>query len=104
MKDIYLNLPKKLFPYILCYRWRLVGILITGLALAAIGGAQIALIRSLFDEGLAGDTGGGKTYAIAAAMLALGLANFPAAFFTFIGFATLWIGPRARCARKFFKS
>ena len=83
MREIYVTLPRKLLPYVLCYRWRVVGVLLTGLVLAAIGGWQIALIRSLFDEGLAGDADGHKTYAIAAAMLALGLVNFPCRFFHF---------------------
>ena len=92
---MYFALPRKLFPYVLCYRWRVLGVLLTSVALAAIGGWQVALIRPLIDEGLVSDGGGERTYTIAAAMLALGLVNFPCRFFHF--YWTRYIMDRAIC-------
>ena len=95
MKDIYLTFPRKLYPYVLQYRWRILGIVLSSFALAAIGGLQIYLIRPLFDEGLSVDGGGTKTYTIALAMLILGLLNFPCRFFHF--YWLRYIMDRATC-------
>ena len=94
MKEMYLTLPRKLFPYILHYRWRAIGVILSSFVLAAIGGGQVALIRPLFDEGLVMD-GGKKTLTIAIAMLLLALANFPCRFFHF--YWLRYIMDRATC-------
>ena len=95
MKEIYHTLPRRLLPYILHYRWRAIGVFIFALALAAIGGLQVSLIRPLFDEGLVVDGEGGRAYAIAFAMLALGVVNFPCRFFHF--YWLRYIMDRATC-------
>ena len=92
---MYLTLPKRLLPYVLHYRWRSLGVLLSGAALAAIGGLQISLIRPLFDEGLVVEGGQERTYTIAATMLALGLINFPCRFFHF--YWLRYIMDRATC-------
>ena len=80
---MYFTLLKKLLPYILDCRSKILGAVILSFALAALGGMQVALIRPLFDTGLAAGGNMKETYDVAIKLLLLGIINFPCRFFHF---------------------
>ena len=74
---------KKLYPYIRPYKAKAIGAVLLSVVLAAIGGAQVALVRPLMDKGLSPDTPREQVLILAGQLLILGLLNFPCRFFHF---------------------
>jgi subfamily B ATP-binding cassette protein MsbA len=89
-------LRTRLWPYIAPYRTRMIGIIFFAFIIALIGGAQTYLVKPLFDKGLSPDGTSEDAYKLAAALMALGLLNFPCRFFHFYWLRT--IQDRATCA------
>lgn len=86
----------KLLPYIVPYKNRAIGAILLSFALAAIGGAQVSLVKPLFDKGLSPDSSRYDALILAAQLLGLGLLNFPCRFFHF--YWLRYIMDRATCA------
>lgn len=76
---------KQLLPYLRPYKKKIVGIFSLSVILACIGGAQIRLVKPIFDKGLSPETPQQDIIFLAAALLGLGLINFPTRFFHFYG-------------------
>mgnify|MGYP006426298887 CR=1 FL=1 len=91
-----LDLLKNLLPYIRPYKWMAIGTIIFSFVIAAIGGAQVSLIRPIFDNGLSPDATNREIYILAGKLLILGLLNFPARFFHF--YWLRYIVDKATCA------
>lgn len=87
---------KKLLPYIAPYKNRAIGAVLLSIVLAAIGGAQVSLVKPLFDKGLSPDASRNDALILAAQLLGLGLLNFPCRFFHF--YWLRYIMDRATCA------
>lgn len=92
MKDL---IFKKLWPYILPYKGKAFAATFLSIILAAIGGAQVALVRPLMDKGLSPETPREQVLILAGQLLVLGLLNFPARFFHF--YWLRFIMDRATC-------
>ena len=86
---------KKLYPYIRPYKAKAIGAVLLSVVLAAIGGAQVALVRPLMDKGLSPDTPREQVLILAGQLLILGLLNFPCRFFHF--YWLRFIMDRATC-------
>lgn len=93
MRDLFFN---KLFPYIRPYKGKVVGALLLSLALAAIGGLQVSLVKPIFDHGLSPNSSREEVYWLAAKLLGLGLLNFPCRFLHF--YWLRFIMDRATCS------
>jgi len=92
MRDLIFN---KLYPYIRPYKAKAIGAVLLSVVLAAIGGAQVALVRPLMDKGLSPETPREVVLILAAQLLVLGLLNFPCRFFHF--YWLRFIMDRATC-------
>lgn len=92
MRDLIFN---KLYPYIRPYKGKAIGAVLLSVVLAAIGGAQVALVRPLMDKGLSPETHREVVLILAAQLLVLGLLNFPCRFFHF--YWLRFIMDRATC-------
>ena len=89
-------LKNRLWPYLVPYRGRVVGVVLFAFLLALIGGAQTYLIKPLFDKGLSPEGSDRDAYTLAACLLGLGLLNFPCRFFHF--YWLRYVQDRATCA------
>ena len=78
-----LDLIKKIIPYIKPYKAKIVGSVFFSFVLAGIKGAQVYLIKPIFDKGLAPNSTTQEMLFLSLALLALGIINFPARFFHF---------------------
>lgn len=76
-------LTKKLFPYIAPYKYKVILTVLLSVALAAIGGLQVSLVKPLFDRGLSPDATSQEVIILAAQLLGLGILNFPCRFLHF---------------------
>lgn len=72
-----------LYPYLRQEKLKVLGIVLFSLALAMIGGAQVALVRPLIDSGLDKNSSFEEALLLALQLLGLGLLNFPCRFFHF---------------------
>lgn len=86
----------KLYPYIAPHKRRALGAILLSFALAAIGGAQVSLVKPLFDRGLSASASREDALILALQLLALGLLNFPCRFFHF--YWLRYIMDRATCS------
>ncbi|MBT3235544.1 MAG: ABC transporter ATP-binding protein [Bdellovibrionales bacterium] len=77
------DLAKKLFPYLIPYRGRVLVAVLLSFALAAIKGAQAYLVKPIFDQGLNSGSSWQDVIVLALTLLALGVINFPCRFFHF---------------------
>jgi len=93
MKEL---LFKNLFPYLVPYKKKIVGTLIFALCLALVGGAQVALLKPLFDKGLSPTSSSREVYLLALQLFILGLINFPCRFFHF--YWLRYISDNATCS------
>ena len=80
---MYKKLIKQLFPYLKPYKNMAIGAFVLSFVLAGLSGAQIKLVKPIFDKGLSGQSSFNQFLLLAAALLAIGLLNFPARFFHF---------------------
>jgi subfamily B ATP-binding cassette protein MsbA len=78
-----LDLIKKIIPYIKPYKAKIVGSVLFSFLLAGIKGAQVYLIKPIFDKGLAPNSTTQEMLFLSLALLSLGIINFPARFFHF---------------------
>lgn len=80
---MYTRLMKQLFPYLKPYRKKAIGAFILSFVLAALAGAQVKLIKPIFDNGFTGKAPLHEVLFLAGALLVIGLLNFPARYFHF---------------------
>jgi subfamily B ATP-binding cassette protein MsbA len=80
---MYSKLTKQLFPYLKPYKNMALGSFLLSFVLAALSGAQVKLIKPIFDRGLTGKASMHEFMFLAGGLLVLGLLNFPARFYHF---------------------
>lgn len=73
----------QLIPYVRPYKKLALASFLLSFVLAALTGAQVRLIKPIFDEGLSGKSTFNEVLFLAGSLLLLGLLNFPARFFHF---------------------
>ena len=77
------DLIKKLYPYIIPYKGKIFGTVLFSFAPALIGGAQVRLVRPIFDQGLNPSATKEEIIILAGMLLGLGLLHFPCRFLHF---------------------
>jgi len=77
------KLASQLWPYIKPYKKMAIASFLLSFVLAALTGAQVKLIKPIFDQGLSGKSTLNEILFLAGALLILGIANFPARFYHF---------------------
>jgi subfamily B ATP-binding cassette protein MsbA len=77
------KLIKQLFPYLKAYKNKAIGAFLLSFVLASLAGAQVKLIKPIFDKGLTGQASFNQFLLLAGSLLAIGLLNFPARFYHF---------------------
>lgn len=80
---MYSKLTKQLYPYLRPYKQKVVGAFLLSFVLAGLSGAQVKLIKPIFDRGLTGQATWNEFMFLAGGLLLLGLLNFPARFYHF---------------------
>ena len=80
---MYSKLIKQLSPYLKPYKHMAIGAFILSFVLAAFSGAQLKLVKPIFDKGLSGATSLSEVLSLAGLLFLLGVLNFPARFFHF---------------------
>jgi subfamily B ATP-binding cassette protein MsbA len=80
---IRLKLIRQLWPYVRPYKSKAITALLLSFVLAALGGAQVKLVRPIFDNGLSGKGTLEEVLLLAGALLLIGILNFPARFYHF---------------------
>ena len=74
---------KKLLPFIIPYKSRVIGAFLLSFLIAGLGGAQIRLIKPIFDTGLKGYTSLNDVLLLSGLLVLIGLIHFPCRFFHF---------------------
>jgi len=74
---------KQLLPYIRPYKLKIFGAILFSFILAGLGGAQLKLVKPIFDKGLSPDSTQQEAMILAGLLLVIGLINFPCRFFHF---------------------
>ncbi len=92
MREI-LNL---LYPYLKPYRGRVISSVCLSFVLAGIKGAQVYLVKPIFDKGLSPSSTFEEAMYFAGVLLGLGIINFPARFFHF--YWMRYVVDKATCA------
>ena len=80
---MYLKLMRELFPYLKPYKKKAIGAFVLSFVLAALAGAQVKLIKPIFDQGFTGKAPLHEVLFLSGALLVLGILNFPARFYHF---------------------
>jgi len=80
---MYKELISVLLPYLKPYKRKAIGALLLSLVLAALTGAQVKLVKPIFDHGLSPLTPSHEVWQLALVLFVLGLLNFPARFYHF---------------------
>ena len=80
---MYSKLTKQLFPYLKPYKNMAIGAFLLSFVLAALAGAQVKLIKPIFDQGLTGKASFDQFLLLAGSLLLIGILNFPARFYHF---------------------
>jgi len=80
------------------------GAFLLSFILAALSGAQVKLVKPIFDQGLIGKASQHEVFTLAGLLLLIGLVNFPARFFIFIGFDSLVKELTMICVKKFSRN
>lgn len=80
---MYSKLSKQLYPYLRPYKHKVIGAFLLSFVLAGLSGAQVKLIKPIFDRGLTGQATWNEFMFLAGGLLVLGLLNFPARFYHF---------------------
>jgi subfamily B ATP-binding cassette protein MsbA len=80
---MYAKIIKQLFPYLRPYKTMALGSFVLSFVLAALSGAQVKLVKPIFDRGLTGKASWNEFLFLAGGILVLGLLNFPARYFHF---------------------
>ena len=74
---------RKLAPYMLPHKFKLMGAVFFSVCLAGISGWQVSLVKPLFDKGLSPGAPREEVLFLAGKLLFLGILNFPCRFFHF---------------------
>ncbi len=77
------KLASQLWPYIKPYKKMAISSFLLSFVLAALTGAQLKLIKPIFDKGLSGKSTLSEILILSGSLLLLGLLNFPARFYHF---------------------
>lgn len=77
------KLIRQLWPYLKPYKKMALASFMLSFVLAALLGAQVRLVKPIFDNGLSGKAELSEILFLAGALLGLGLLNFPARFYHF---------------------
>ena len=77
------KLIKQLMPYVLPYKKKALAAFLLSFVLAALTGAQVKLIKPIFDKGLSGESTLNEVLTLAGLLLLLGILNFPARYYHF---------------------
>lgn len=80
---MYSKLLKELYPYLRPYNKMAISSFMLSFVLAAIAGAQVKLIKPIFDYGFSGSATLRDVYVLAGTLLLLGVINFPTRFYHF---------------------
>lgn len=80
---MYLTLIKHLSPFLMPYKKKAIGAFVLSFVLAALGGAQVNLVKPIFDKGLTGKASFDQFLLLAGSLLLIGVLNFPARFYHF---------------------
>lgn len=80
---MYVNLIKQLLPFIKPYKKMAIGAFALSFVLAALAGAQVNLVKPIFDKGLTGKASFNEFLLLAGSLLLIGILNFPARFYHF---------------------
>lgn len=78
---MFIDLLKRLYPYIRPYKGRIFGAVIFSFALAGIKFLQAFLVKPIFDRGLSQEASWEEVILLASFLLLLGAVNFPCRFF-----------------------
>jgi subfamily B ATP-binding cassette protein MsbA len=73
----------QLWPFLKPYKKKAVGAFLLSFVLAALLGAQLKLVKPIFDKGLSGNANVEEILSLAGMLLLLGILNFPARFYHF---------------------
>jgi subfamily B ATP-binding cassette protein MsbA len=73
----------QLWPFLKPYKKKAVGAFLLSFVLAALLGAQLKLVKPIFDKGLSGNANVEEILGLAGMLLLLGILNFPARFYHF---------------------
>ena len=77
------KLIKELLPYLRPYKNKAIAASLLALVLAGLAGAQVKLVKPIFDKGLSGDSSLNEILTLSGLLLLLGILNFPARFYHF---------------------
>lgn len=77
------KLIKQLWPYLKPYKKMALASFLLSFVLAALAGAQVKLIKPIFDKGLSGDSTLSEVLTLAGLLLFIGILNFPARYYHF---------------------
>lgn len=80
MKDLVKN---KLLPYIIPYKRKVFGAFLLSFVIAGLGGAQVRLVKPIFDNGLKGYASLNDVLILAGCLILIGLLHFPSRFYHF---------------------
>lgn len=80
---MHIKLLRELFPYLKSYKKIAYGSFLLSFVLAALAGAQLKLVKPIFDKGLNGQASFNQFLFLAGSLLVIGLLNFPARFYHF---------------------
>lgn len=77
------KLIRQLLPYLMPYRKKAFVAFLLSFVLAGLTGAQLKLVKPIFDQGLSGKATLDEVFFLAGMLMLLGIINFPARFYHF---------------------
>lgn len=77
------KLVKQLWPYLKPYKKMAIASFLLSFVLAALAGAQVKLVKPIFDKGLSGDSSLNEVLTLAGLLLFVGIVNFPTRYYHF---------------------
>lgn len=77
------KLVKQLWPYLKPYKKMALASFLLSFVLAALAGAQVKLVKPIFDKGLSGNSTLSEVLTLAGLLLFVGILNFPARYYHF---------------------
>jgi subfamily B ATP-binding cassette protein MsbA len=77
------KLVKQLWPYLKPYKKMAIASFLLSFVLAALAGAQVKLVKPIFDKGLSGDSSLHEVLTLAGLLLFVGILNFPTRYYHF---------------------
>ncbi|MGB0454552.1 MAG: ABC transporter transmembrane domain-containing protein, partial [Bacteriovoracaceae bacterium] len=92
---IWKEVLNNVWPYIRNFKAKAIIAVVLSFVLALLGGAQVRLVRPLFDKGLSPDATNQEVLILVGMLLGIGLLHFPARFFHF--YLIRFVVDRATC-------